>query len=202
VLCATSGCALVYQIVNGDGPKVEAKYAGLEGKRVAVVCVMDSESYNDPVVTDAISDNVGRILKKNIDDIDVVRHEEVTDWKDLNDWDEADFEDIGRGVKADVVLAIILSDFAVHEPGSRELLRGQAHVTVSVYDAKDHGKELFKTTDYQHSFPTSHSISAVSTKWQDFQRTYIRVLSDDIAKNFYDYNMAEDFAKDAAAYAH
>jgi hypothetical protein len=202
VLCATSGCALIYQVVNGDGPKVPAKYSDLKDKRVAVVCVMDSASYDDPVVTDAIADNVGRILKKNIDDIDVVTHEEVSDWKDTNDWDETDFDDIGRGVKADVVLAIVLNDFGVNDNGSRELLRGHADVTVSVYDVKDKGKELFKTTDHGHSFPTSHAISAVSTKWQDFQRTYVRVLSDDIAKYFYDYNMAEDFAKDAAAYAH
>jgi hypothetical protein len=31
---------------------------------------------------------------------------------------------------------------------------------------------------------------------------YVQVLAEHIAKNFYDYDMAEDFATDAAAYAH
>ena len=88
----------------------------------------------------------------------------------------------------------------MHE--SKTLLKGRSHLTTTVYDVKKNGKELFRTTDYEHTFPTSHAVSILSSNWRTFQRTYIQVLAEHIAKNFYDYNMADDFAKDGAAYAH
>ncbi len=151
------------------------------------------------MVSAGLADDVGRVLAQEVDDIDVVRPQEVSDWMDTNEWDESDFVEMGRGVKADVVLAIDVDAFSVHE--SKTLLKGRSHVTTTVYDVKG-GKELFRTTDYDHSFPTSHAIPAISTKWRKFQRMYVRVLAEHIAKNFYDYDMAEDFATDAAAYAH
>jgi hypothetical protein len=135
-----------------------------------------------------------------LDDIEVVRQDEISDWMDTNEWDESDFVEVGRGVKADVVLAIDVDSFSVHD--SKTLLKGRSRLTTTVYDVKQDGKELFRTTDREHTFPTSHEISTLSADWRTFQRTYIQVLAEHIAKNFYDYNMAEDFAKDGAAYAH
>jgi hypothetical protein len=199
LLVCSSGCAVLYQLAYGDGPKIEAKYAGLKDKRVAVVCVMNSSSYGDGEVSAALADAVGRILRAKVDDIDVVRPQEVSDWMDTNEWDESDFVEVGRVVKAEVVLAIDVDSFSVHE--SKTLLKGRSHLTTTVYEVKD-GKELFRTTDYDHTFPTSHAVPAISTDWRKFQRMYVQVLAEHIAKNFYDYDMAEDFATDAAAYAH
>ncbi|MHB9078018.1 MAG: hypothetical protein ACYC3X_11045 [Pirellulaceae bacterium] len=200
VLVCSSGCAVLYQLAYGDGPKIAAKYEGLEGKRVAVVCVMSSSAYGDGEVAAALADSVGRILRKKLDDVDIVRQDEISDWMDTNEWDESDFVEVGRGVKSDVVLAIDVDSFSVHE--STTLLKGRSRLTTTVYDVKDNGKELFRTTDGEHTFPVSHEISTLSTNWRTFQRTYIQVLAEHIAKNFYDYNMAEDFAPDGAAYAH
>ena len=200
VLICSSGCAVLYQLAYGDGPKIAAKYAGLEGQRVAVVCVMNSSAYGDGEVAAALADQVGRILRKKLDDVEIVRQDEISDWMDTNEWDESDFVEVGRGVKADVVLAIDVDSFSVHE--STTLLKGRSHLTTTVYDVKENGKELFRTTDGEHTFPVSHEISTLSTNWRTFQRTYIQVLAEHIAKNFYDYNMAEDFAPDGAAYAH
>ncbi|MHB0955937.1 MAG: hypothetical protein ACYC6N_11285 [Pirellulaceae bacterium] len=199
-LVCSSGCAVLYQLAYGDGPKIEAKFAGLKGRRVAVVCVMNSSAYGDGEVSAALADRVGRILYSKVEEIEIVRQVEISDWMDTNEWDESDFVEIGRAVKADVVLAIDVDSFSVHE--SQTLLKGRAHLTTTVYDVNDGGKELFRTTDYEHMFPTSHAIPVVSSDWRVFQRTYIEVLSEHIAKNFYDYNMADDFAKDGAAYAH
>ena len=165
VLVCSSGCAVLYQLAYGDGPKIEAKYAGLKGKRVAVVCVMNSSSYGDGEVSAALADQVGRILRKKVDDIDIVRQEEVSDWMDTNEWDESDFVEIGRGVKADMVLAIDVDSFSVHE--SKTLLKGRSHLTTTVYDVSRDGKELFRTTDYEHTFPTSHAIPVISAELAD-----------------------------------
>jgi hypothetical protein len=200
VLICSSGCAVLYQLAYGEGPKIAAKYAGLEGQRVAVVCVMNSSAYGDGEVAAALADQVGRILRKKLDDVEIVRQDEISDWMDTNEWDESDFVEVGRGVKADVVLAIDVDSFSVHE--STTLLKGRSRFTTTVYDVKKNGEELFRTTDSEHTFPVSHEISTLSTNWRTFQRTYIQVLAEHIAKNFYEYNMAEDFAPDGAAYAH
>jgi hypothetical protein len=200
VLACSTGCAVLYQLAYGGGPMIEAKFPGLKGKRVAVVCVMNSSTYGDSEVASTLANSVGRLLGSKVDKIEIVRQREVSDWMDTNDWDESDFVEVGRGVKADLVLAIDVDSFSVHE--SKTLLKGRCHLTTTVYDVNNGGKELFRTTDYEHTFPESHAIPIVSTDWRSFERTYIQVLAEHIAKNFYDYNMADDFAKDGAAYAH
>jgi hypothetical protein len=200
VLACSTGCAVLYQLAYGDGPKIEAKFSGLKGQRVAVVCVMNSSAYGDGEVSATLADRVGRILESKVSKIKIVRQAEISDWMDTNEWNESDFVEIGHGVKADIVLAINVDSFSVHE--SKTLLKGRSHFTTTVYDINNGGKELFRTTDYEHTFPESHAIPTVSSDWHSFQRTYIQVLAEHIAKNFYDYNMADDFAKDGAAFAH
>lgn len=199
LLACTTGCAVLYQLAYGDGPKVPPKYSALKGKRVAVVCVMSSSAYGDGEVSAVLADQVGRLLTQRGDKIDVVRQGEVSDWMDTNDWDESNFVDVGRGVKADMVVGIEVSAFSIHE--SKTLLKGRANVTATVYDVAK-GSEVFRTTDHEHSFPASHAVPIVSTDWRSFERMYIEVLAEHIAKNFYEYNLVEDFARDGAAYAH
>jgi hypothetical protein len=199
-LVGGTGCAVLYQLAYGDGPTVDAKYAGLQGKRVAVVCVMHSSSYGDGEVSTVLADQVGRLLRAKGDKIEVVRQDDVADWMDTNDWDESNFVDVGSGVKADMVVAIDVAAFSVHE--SKTLLKGRARLTTTVYDVAQGGAEVFRTTDYEHSFPTSHAIPVISTDWRTFERMYVDVLAEHIAKNFYQYSLVEDFARDGAAYAH
>ncbi len=199
LVCST-GCAVLYQLAYGDGHKIEAKYTGLKGKRVAVVCVMNPSTYGDGEASTVLADEVGRILRQKIDKIEIVRQDEVADWMDTNEWDESDFVEIGRGVKADVVVGIDIDAFSIHE--SKTLLKGRSRLSTTVYDMARNGEEVFRTTDAEHTFPTTHAVSVLNANWRTFERTYIQVLAEHIAKNFYDYNMAEDFARDGAAYAH
>ncbi len=200
VLVCSTGCAVLYQLAYGDGQKIEAKFAGLKGKRVAVVCVMNPSTYGDGEVSSVLADQVGWILRKKVEDVNIVRQDEVSDWMDTNEWDESDFKEIGRGVKADMVVAINVDAFSIHE--SSTLLKGRSRLSTTVYDMERNGEEVFRTTDNEHTFPTTHAVSVLNANWRTFERTYIQVLAEHIAKNFYDYDMAEDFALDGAAYAH
>lgn len=200
VLASSTGCAVLYQMAYGDGPRMEARYAGLKGKRVAVVCVINPSTYGDGTTSAMIAESVGRLLRQNVDKITVVRQDEVSDWFDTNDWDETDFVDIGRGVKADMVVAIDIDSLSLTEGST--LYKGRAHVTTTVLDVAAGGGEVFRTTEADYSFPTTHGIPSIATDLPRFQRTFIEVLSRDIAKNFYEYKLTEDFARDGAAYAH
>jgi hypothetical protein len=161
---------------------------------------MNPSAYGDTEASTVLADQVGRILRQKIDDIEIVRQDEVADWMDTNEWDESDFVEIGRGVKADMVVAIDIDVFRIHE--SKTLLKGRSQLSTTVYDMEKNGEEVFRTTDAEHTFPTTHAVSVLNANWRTFERTYIEVLAEHIAKNFYDYNMAEDFAQDGAAYAH
>ncbi len=200
LIAGSTGCAVLYQLAYGDGRKIEAKYQGLKGQRVAVVCVMNPSTYGDGATSTVIADRVERILRSNVEDIELVRQDEVADWMDTNDWDETDFVEIGRGVKANMVVAIDIDAFSIYE--SKTLLKGRADLTTTVYDINQGDKEVFRTTERNFTFPTSHAIPIIANDARTFQRTFIEMLSEHIAKNFYDYNMAEDFARDGAAYAH
>ena len=195
-----TGCAIIYQLAVGDGPKIPARYKGLGGRRVAVVCMMDPTAYGDGATSTMIADEVGHILRSNVDEIDVVRQEDVSDWLDTNDWDATDFVEIGQGVKADMVVAIEVSAFRLHK--SQTLLQGHADVTTTVYDITRGGKEVFRTANPDYTFPSTHAIPTMSAQVGSFQRIFIRLLAEEIGKNFYDYDMQSDFARDAAAYAH
>lgn len=200
VIITGTGCALLYQLAYGDGPKIEARYKGLSGRRVAVVCMMDPSAYGDGVTSTLVAEQVGQILRNNVEDIDVVGADDVGDWLDTNNWGENDFVEIGQGVKADMVVAIEISAFRLHK--SQTLLQGHADVTTTVYDITRDGKEVFRTSDPDYTFPSSHAIPTMTTQVGSFQRTFIQLLAEEVTKNFYDYDMQSDFARDAAAYAH
>ena len=194
LLACSTGCAVLYQLAYGDGHKIEAKYSGLKGKRVAVVCVMNPSTYGDGEA----STRPGRSGRDD-SPTEGRRHRDRAagrsrDWMDTNEWDESDFVEIGRGVKADMVVAIDIDAFSIHE--SKTLLKGRSRLSTTVYDMAKNGEVVFRTTDDEHTFPTTHAVSVLNANWRTFERTYIQVLAEHIAKNFYDYNMAEDFAVD------
>ena len=109
VLIPSSGCIgisahLLYFIKGGQ--KIDAEYKGLNGKRVAVVCVSENASYGPNSISSVMERSVAALLRERVQKIEVIHPEEVADWIDTNDWNQMDYRDIGRGVAADKVLAI------------------------------------------------------------------------------------------------
>jgi hypothetical protein len=185
----------------GEGPRIEADYDKLEGKRVAVVCMMNDSMYGGVGLTSTqIASSVGYLLQQNVPGIDVVNQDDVSDWLDTNDWNESDFVEIGRGVDADMLVVIDLDSFSLHE--STTLFKGSAAMSTRVYDIERGGKIAYRKTDPEFTFPKTHPVHETATSSKVFERVFIRVLSEHIAKNFYDYNLQEEFARDGAAYVH
>src|SRR5687768_6954796 len=96
----TSGCGIMATVaywINGP-TKVPAQFSGLEGKRVAVVC-LDANSLGGPGgEADAIAKVVAITLANKVSDIDMVRQNEIADWIDNKGEDLTDYRDVGRGV--------------------------------------------------------------------------------------------------------
>lgn len=197
LMATSSGCGLVSQISYWMyGNKIPAKCTGLEGKRVAVVC-LDSNSLKGPgseaeAVAKAITTNLGY----HVPDIELVRPAEIADWIDSQNHDVVDYRDIGRGVKADVVLAIDLDSFSIHE--GQTLLKGRAKVGVRAYDmSKGGGEVIYETLAREISWPETGARHVTESE-SNFRTVFIHTLAQKIAKDFYAYDKIEDYGGDAS----
>lgn len=196
-LSANSGCigvaAQLLYVIKGD--KVEAEFEGLEGKRVAVVCLSNTSGFDPGSASSTLAQYVELNLRKNVKKIQMIRQQEIANWVDNNDWDRLDYRDIGRGVRADMVVAIDLDNFRLHEDAT--LFKGRTNWTVTVYDMSKSGEAVFRRSERNFQFPVNGGQHVSETTEDNFQRKFLLILAEDVAKHFYAYEFKEDFARDA-----
>ncbi len=192
-----SGCSLLTTLrwVGGDN-LMPAEYGELDGKRVAVVCVSDGSSYGTGSESLLLAREVSSILRKHVKEIELVRPDEIADWIDREGWDEIDYREIGRGVKAEQVIAIGLAGFSIREGAS--LYKGRADVTVSVYDMAGGGHEVFRDMVPEFGFPATGPYPVGDLSEVQFRRAFLKALSQHVARYFYAYDVADDYSRDSA----
>jgi len=195
-LAAAPGCGMLPTIAYWvKGNKVPARFSGLKDKRVAVVC-LDANSLKGPgSEADNIAKAVARSLGFNIPNIKLVRHSEVADWFDNHDQDVADYADIGRGVKADMVVGIDLESFSIHE--GQTLLKGRAALVTRVYDMQRGGEVVYESPQREITWPES-GARHVTENEANFRVAFIQTLAMKISHEFYDYDAEDDYGLDAA----
>ncbi|MFV1964283.1 MAG: hypothetical protein ACC628_02580 [Pirellulaceae bacterium] len=198
-MALNSGCVGLMSAIGywSGGAMKEAEFDGLEGKRVAVICISDSSSFGPGTDTLLLAHSVGALLTQNLKKIDVVRPDEIADWVDQNDWDGLDYEEVGRGVEADMVVAIELSGFGLYE--GQTLYKGRASLGIRVLDLTEGGKEVFRRTLHELSFPANGAYPATETSESKFRRAFIQMLAQQAAKFFYDYEAIYDYGGDPAS---
>lgn len=198
ILAAFSGCNLLLMqlgLLSGGG-LVPPEYEGLEGQRVAVVCVSDSAIYGVGHEAELLARSTARMLGDRVKKIEIIRHDEIDDWIDKNDWNELDYREVGKGVKADRVVAIDLAGFRLHE--SQTLYRGQASVTVKVLDMTQGGKEVFRRTLPDIKFPANGVYHSTETTEEAFRRAFLQVISQQVSRFFFEHDLSENFGRDPA----
>ncbi len=133
-----SGCQALltaaYLIAPEDTP---AEFTGLRGKHVAVVCkpIVELE-FSDVGSARELATIVGGLLKQNVRKSRVIDEQEVARWIDENAW--VDFPTLGKALDADLVVAIDLEAFHMHEGST--LYRGKATARVRVFDIQKEGR--------------------------------------------------------------
>lgn len=186
------GCNLLPHIAYvAGGTMMPAQFAGLEGSRVAVVCVSDDASYGSGAESERLARAIAMILEEKVPDIDLVRWSEIADWIDRKGWDEIDYREVGRGVKADRVVAVDLSGFRVREGAS--LFKGRADLTVTVFDMTAGGKEVFQKEIVEFDFPPNGPYHAAEISEAKFSKLFLSVLAREVAKFFHEYDMIDEF---------
>ena len=177
------------------GPEmVPPQFDGLKGKRVAVVC-LDSNSLSGPGgEADAVAKAVAMTLGKHVPDIKMVRQNEVADWLDTHGDDVTDYRDVGRGVKADMVVGIDLLAFNLHE--GQTLLKGRAKAGVKVYDMTKGGELAYEAAPREIAWP-ENGARHVTENEANFRTVFIYTLAERIARDFYEIELGTDFGSDA-----
>lgn len=192
--CASTLATAMYVI---KGTNVDAEYAGLKEKRVAVVCrQLASLQYRDSNVPRDLATHIGNALATNVPKITVIDQQDVAQWTDENEWEE--FTEIGRALEADMVVGIELEDFRLHQ--GQTLYQGRANVEIKVYDLKDGGKMVFSKTPKPSIYPPNAAVPTSEKQEGQFRREYVRVLAEEIARHFYDHDSRVNFAIDSTAF--
>lgn len=176
------------------GTNVPASYAGLNEKRVAVVCVSDASAYGpDPLtytISNALSVKLARGLKKSM----VIPVTKIEQWIDTHGWDQRDFTQLGKGVEADVVVAVDVSSYTIHEGST--MFKGKSDVTVTVYDVEKEGEIDFHYGPKFYEFPKT-GRPAIQTTDREFEAMYLGQLVIHLANQFVDHDKMDAFAADA-----
>jgi hypothetical protein len=193
---AMTGCVglTAHLLYFWKGQTASAAFQGLEGKRVAVVCVCESSAYGAAETPNMLARQVEAILAPKVKDIRLVGQDQIEDWIDRNNWDEIDYREIGRGVKADMVLAIDIDSLRLHD--GQTLYRGQANVKTTVYDMSAQGKAVFKTGPRPFVFPAHTAVPVADTNENQFRQLFVRELARHVARYFHEYELKEDFGND------
>jgi hypothetical protein len=195
-LVSSTGCGLAAQMAYWVyGNNIPAKFDGLEKKRVAIVC-LDANSLKGPgSEADAIAKAISATLGYNVQDIKLVRQNEIADWIDNQEQEVTDYRDIGRGVKADMVVGIDLESFSIHE--GQTLLKGRARVRTKVYDMARGGEVAYESPVSEITWPET-GARHVTENEANFRTVFIHTLAHKVARDFYAYDKVEDYGMDAA----
>jgi len=198
-LAVATGCAPL--LATGmylwqGGNIVPAECDALEDHRVVVVCRPPaSNEYRHAGAPRAVAQRVSELLVENVDGIDVVNPREVDNWIDESDW--GDFDELAKAVRAEQVVHIELNDFELYK--GKTLYQGLADVTVTVYDMKNKGRLVWDRHLGEILYPVHSGIPAQDKPVQQFEREFVAVVAERIAKNFYKHDPTQTFAMDALA---
>jgi hypothetical protein len=196
LLMSAPGCVgLVAHLINaGWGDLVKARYAGLEEKKVAVVCVARSSMFGPSSSSDEIAEQVEMLLRQRVPKIQIIRQQQVNEWMDKNDWDQSDYVKLGRGIGADQIVGIDILSMAIHDGNT--IYRGRSDIEVRVFDIAQGGGVVYTEVLPQIVYPARGITHVTDVSEGEFRRTFLEVVSAQIAHRFYDYDRTEDISRD------
>jgi hypothetical protein len=192
-----TGCStlltVAYLVQPADMP---AEFAGLKGKKLAVVCrpIIELE-FSDAGSARELAALVGQHIQQNVRRATAVSQHEVARWIDENAW--TDYQTVGGALNVDHVVGIDLEEFRLHEGST--LYRGRAAVNVRVYDIKEK-KVVYQKRFDDFAFPANNAIPSTDMSEAEFRGVFIRMLSQRIARLFHAYESRDVFAEDSMTF--
>ena len=190
------GCSMLATVAHVVGADmVPAEYDELKNCKLAVVTISDSSQYSDDVSAKMLSRKVSDVLLNNVRVVSLIREEQIEQWRDENGWDTSDFLSIGRGVKAEKVLGIELTNLQLRD--GKTMYRGRSDVNLIVIDVES-GDVVYRKEIDEYSYPVSAGQHTSETTEVKFRKLYLSMLSRHIGRHFHKYDHTDLFASDGA----
>ncbi len=196
ILVGANGCAnFTANILEQLGyNKAPAKYAGLKGKKVAIVCGNEKGLSNDAVSV-LMTQHMTMHLKQNVKDIKIVGQNTIDNWLDSRGWAETDFQTIGKGVGAERVVCVTVENLKLKQGAT--LYKGRADVSITVYDIEKDGEVVFRQNLDGMTYPVMTETPAIDTTEAKFRSMYVGIVAKHLAPLFYDHDPKELYGLDA-----
>jgi hypothetical protein len=191
--CRGLATTAMYLIKGND---VEPDFKELKGKKVAVVCrPLVSLQYRNANANRELAQEITLLLQEKVPKIKTIEQKKIAKWADENTWE--DYAEVGKAMKADMVVGIDLEGFSLYQ--GQTLYQGRANVTVHVYDCQKGGKMVFEKTLPPTVYPPNSAVPTSDRIESEFRRQFVLVLADQIARHFYAHDAHADIGLDAAA---
>lgn len=200
MLVSSSGCTsfLTGALYMWKGNVIDPDFDKLAKKKVAVVCrpvvQLGFAHTNGGKVDSDIARALGDKLRMNIKKVKIVDPQKVEEWTDSHEWN--DYKEIGKGLQADMVVAIDLQDFQLYS--GQTLFQGKAKATIKVYDMQDGGRVVYQKHMPQTVYPPNAARPTTEMQPDQFRREFIDVLAEEIGRCFYAYEAKLNYARDTA----
>ena len=189
--CIGAVSQLLYVI---KGHKMPPAFEGLEGKRIAVVCVSDASAYGPDPLTYSVSNALSVKLARGLKESTIVPVTKIEEWIDTHGWDERDFVELGEGVDVDAVVAIDIASYTIHDGST--LFKGRADVTATVYNIEKEGQIEHHYGPKLFEYPKT-GRPAIQTTARQFEALYLGQLVTNLSNQFCEYDKLDSFAADA-----
>ncbi len=197
LLASASGCiGLAAHLMHASfGNKVKPRYEGLAEQRVAVVCVSQSATFGPTAAAHEIARRVEKYLATNVEEIQIIDQQEIDSWMDSHEWNQIDYREVGQGVNAQKLIAIEIKSFSLYE--GKTLFKGRCDLEFKVYDlTTPEASIVLEDIPPQVQYPLTSGMYTADTTEESFRRAFIDVIAVRVARNFYPYDVADDFGRD------
>ena len=176
------------------GTDVDPDFKDLKGK-VAVICrAPTSLQYSNPNMGRELAQEITLLLQQQLPKIKFVDQRKIAKWTDEHD--SEDFADVGKAVKADMVVGIDLESFDIYQ--GQTLYQGRASATVRVFDCKKKGKQVFHQNIPQVVYPPNSAVATSDRSGPgEFTHEFELKLADRIARCFYAHDPYADLGQDS-----
>lgn len=200
-----SGCSLAVmagKMFFGD-PKMISSFTSstsvdlTDGEhQLLVMCQAPHLSRDVPTLEYDLTDGILKRLKQA--GVKVVSPDDVARWLDDNGGEFEDASELAAEFpEADFIAVVELRQIRFKEENSSDMLRGFAEAAVSGYEVRAVGGRRTAMQVFNNEFRTEHPrfqpIPIHQKSERLFQREFIGHLSQQLARQFHDYRMGDDY---------
>ena len=114
-----------------------------------------------------------------------------------NDLSDIEYAEVGKGVKADRLLAVDVHNLRIKEGAT--LYRGQTDVTVTVYDIPSGGRVVYRNNIPEFAFPEHAGTPITDTSESKFRSIFLTLVANEVSGLFYPVDPTLSVARDATA---